>query len=246
MNCLVTKLKGVVDNPNIPILGELRIEFLAVESPTKYSQEVTLEFTENTEVHVLNGTFVDENLVDTGDTSKTVKTQNILYVSNGSTLCISNKYAIKVLNIYGDDNRNKFFNLSDLSYSTALTTLDVMNTSVVGDLSDIENLVNVRSLNISRSSITGNISSLRKFANLLYFLCYYTNISGDVESLAKGIWEACGHKSSEDRGTSPSYIWIEGCSSRTNRITYKGIVRYEDSLKLRWDSAGNAYINELD
>lgn len=246
MNCLVTKLKATVSNPDLPKLGELRIEYNPVATPSQNSQRARLAFTSKTEVHVLNGTFLDDSLSDTGLTSKDITSETDVYVSNGATLVISDKYKLRVLNISSTtSDENKYFNLADVAFCTSLTNLAFNYSLVEGDLDMVKNLTKITSLNISNSKVkVGDISSLSKMKDLQYFNFYYTNITGDCEQLIKDIWIANGRVSSADRPATQKSVYFEGTSSRTPKITFQGRTLTGSYQRFTWDAEGNVSMQE--
>jgi hypothetical protein len=109
-NCLVTKLKGVVDNPNLPKLGEMTL------TATYYSGTIDwgnccLELT-NTQDCVISisgdGYFVLDNFEDLDNPSARLTTYTLpantrkgMFFSNGNyKVKISNKYTLTHFSTY--------------------------------------------------------------------------------------------------------------------------------------------------
>ena len=55
MECLVTKLKAVVNDDSLRKIGELRVQYAAIESPTPNSQYVGIEIDKSVTLTALGG-----------------------------------------------------------------------------------------------------------------------------------------------------------------------------------------------
>lgn len=54
-NCLVTKLKGIVNNPDIPFMNEFRIEFKQLANPQTGSHQLYIDLVGTCEIKVVKG-----------------------------------------------------------------------------------------------------------------------------------------------------------------------------------------------
>lgn len=54
-NCLVTKLKGVVDNPDLYTLNEFRISFFHISNPQEGSHSLILDIGEGNVIKAIKG-----------------------------------------------------------------------------------------------------------------------------------------------------------------------------------------------
>ncbi len=99
-NCLVTKLKGTVDNNNLLKLGEIAIRFDVAETVSDDFLAIRVDTQEAGVARVINGTFMNADRSAAEGTTKNLAAQssNILRVSNtGATLIIPNKYTSMIL-----------------------------------------------------------------------------------------------------------------------------------------------------
>lgn len=193
--CLITKLNGQVDNNNLYGIGELRIKFSKVTSPTDKSQGISVNFIKDTKLEILgDGYFTDQAL--SANKGKTIivpaNIQTKVYVSNSDLyLCIMDKYALNSLSFTPllDDNtgyyaKNKELNLEELKYSTRILKLIIYGSKAYGDISSLKNLTNLRYLRIDSTDISGDISSLKNLTNLTYLEIGFTNVSGNISALS--------------------------------------------------------------
>lgn len=193
--CLITKLNGQVDNNNLYRIGELRIKFSKVTSPTDKSQGISVSFIKDTKLEILgDGYFTDQAL--SANKGKTIivpaNIQTKVYVSNSDLyLCIMDKYALNSLSFTPllDDNtgyyaKNKELNLEELKYSTRISKLIIYGSKAYGDISSLNNLTNLRYLRIDSTDISGDISSLKNPTNLTYLDIGFTNIFGNISALS--------------------------------------------------------------
>lgn len=193
--CLITKLNGQVDNNNLYRIGELRIKFSKVTSPTDKSQGISVSFIKDTKLEILgDGYFTDQAL--SANKGKTIIVPaNILtkvYVSNSDLyLCIMDKYALNSLSFTPllDDTtgyyaKNKELNLEELKYSTRILKLIIYDSKAYGDISSLKNLTNLSYVRMNSTDISGDISSLKNLTKLTYLDLGFTNISGNISTLS--------------------------------------------------------------
>lgn len=169
--CLMTKLKSVVDNPDLPLLNEGRIYFERVETPDVNSQSLGLTVSEPMIIKVLNGTFINSSLEDTGETTQSIvaNSTQMIYVSNGATLVIPNKNAIITLNSYQNyganafNTKNKYLNSEIFKYNHSLKQLSIGNNrKIIVNLNDLINCP-LTMLDIEQSiNIVGDVDVLNK------------------------------------------------------------------------------------
>lgn len=82
-NCLITKLKAVVQNDSLPVFGELVFGFSA-----KNTNSLTIRTNNTTVIKVLDGTFSDDS------TEVTISSQTTLNYVNASKFSINSKYNV--------------------------------------------------------------------------------------------------------------------------------------------------------
>lgn len=187
-NCLVTKLKGTVQNSNLLRVGELRICVHKIDNPNGETQRVNLNFTEDVKLEIIgDGYFTNATLVSNLGKSLTAKanTETLVYVSNGDfEIAILNKYALMKINTR-TNKKTAIKDIADLKYSSSLNHLAINSVENVGYFSDIKSLTTLGYLSISNANINGNLSDLESLTNLIYLIIGNTSnkITGNVRSL---------------------------------------------------------------
>lgn len=207
--CLITKLKGSVDNNSLLKLGEMRIKVSEDTSNTPSRHKIVLTFYEDAVLSIIgNGYFTNDSLSANNGKSISVKAyvQTELYVSNGNfEISIPNKYALTYFRIYAS---NISVDIEDLKYSTELTSIilsetpsygDIsalsnltkltyigafMCTKIYGDISALSNLTGLTNFGLVSTKISGDISVLSNLTGLTMFTISETNVSGDISALS--------------------------------------------------------------
>lgn len=193
-NCLVTKLNGVCNNPQLKKLGELLISVKKVDNPTRASQGFSVKLSKDTDLTIIgDGYFTDYTLLPNNGNTLHAKA-NVLtnFWVNCNSECyisIKNKYNLMELNLRDlgaaiDVNNNKSFDIGELSYSTELTKLDITKTSVYGDISAFKNCTKLVQLLVSESNVKGDIKALATCTSLTNLYLGNTNVDGDISYLA--------------------------------------------------------------
>ena len=186
-NCLVTKLKGTVQNSNLLRVGEMRIYVHRIDNPSSETQRINLNFTEDVKLEIIgNGYFTNNTLVSNLGKSLIAKAnvETLVYVSNGDfEIAILNKYALTKINI--NNKKIAIKDIADLKYSSSLNYLGINSVENVGYFSDIKSLTNLSYLAISNANINGNLRDLKPLTNLAYLIIGNTlnKITGNVSSL---------------------------------------------------------------
>lgn len=179
-DCLVIRLKGVVDNDNLMKLGEVDIQV----SDTTQTEDVyiTVAATEDVTLENYTQNFVDINKQDTGINKKT-GTSVGAYTLQGNKLAIYPKYpitSVAMTSFYVDSG----FTTKDINYMPSLTSFKA---ALYGDLDEITNVnKNMAQLVAIRGSLSGHLASLTKFTNVseLRFGSNGYNIEGNLQDLA--------------------------------------------------------------
>lgn len=187
-NCLVTKLKGTVQNSNLLRVGELRICVHKIDNPNGETQRINLNFTEDVKLEIIgDGYFTNATLVSNLGKSLTAKanTESLVYVSNGDfEIAILNKYALTKINTR-TNKKTAIKDIADLKYSSSLEHLAINSVENVSYFSDLKSLKTLTYLSISNANINGNLSDLEPLTKLLYLIIGNTSnkITGNVSSL---------------------------------------------------------------
>ena len=193
--CFITKLPSSVDNDNLPVLGQLKINWLKQDNLTNNdSRAIGLRTNDSITVKVSGAHFTDSTLTNNLGNTQTITSANgevWLYVSNDANaiLTIDNKYSLTELNFVYNNNRSiprsAYFDIEDIRYCTNLTILKLPKTQVSGDISIVSNLTNLTELDLSMTNVSGDINALSKLTNLITMQLNNTNVSGDINALSK-------------------------------------------------------------
>ena len=193
--CFITKLPSSVDNDNLPVLGQLRINWLRQSNlANNDSRAIGLATNDSIVVKVSGAHLTDNTLASNLGNTKTITAADglvWLYVSNDADaiLTIDNKYALTQINVIRQDGeeyieRSIYFDIEDIRYCTNLTYISLLNTQVSGDISAVSKLTNLTQLSLLNTQVSGNISAVSKLTNLISLNLSDTQVSGDIENLS--------------------------------------------------------------
>ena len=196
MNCLITRLKGVIDDDSFYKLGELRLSKSQADEFTQIGQSFRIAFVKNATVSIIgDGYFTDT----TGSQNKgkivncLANTPYNLFISNGDyEISFSDKYSIgnftfkqadETTGTYLYNNtKNIIGDLSSLKYSNNMSSLDLgLVFNIKGELSILGNLKSLTNLNISQTKISGNIKVLKCPLIYLNIDRCNNNVTGSIE-----------------------------------------------------------------
>lgn len=187
--CLVTKLKKVVNNDNLERIGELRIR-----NTSSSPQMITLGYggTQKT-LTVVNGYFTDatgtQNLgtisvIEAGDQ---YKTKNV-YISANAILCVPDKYELRYF-LLSDNVDEKYwdFNEESFSFCTAIKYINLSGLQKQLKISALKNMTSIISFTLKASNIYGDIANLKNFTDIsgTVIIAYNRFIQGDISTLSK-------------------------------------------------------------
>lgn len=179
-NCLVTKLKGSVDNASLLKMGQMKIHVSPLKSVVESSQrKLTLYAIEGKQISVDTtgvGYFSVYNEADLSDPSKrythyempsTIGSASFffeVFPDAEYDIIISNKYNIRWFkyDTISQLNHSVFsFNLCDIAFSTGMTEFNVNNSDVNGNIRELSKLINLEKLNlVNTSGIQGRLSDM--------------------------------------------------------------------------------------
>ena len=208
-NCLVTKLKGTVSNPNLDGMGWMRIVSDASEKDR--TKHVYISCNADVDLQLLGG----GTIKNTEDTDLGTSTQILANTSADlyfqGTLIIKNKYAVTVLTAttgYSTD-FNKYMpymeSLSefDFNVNNSLSSLSAFNNDssliyfrLVGTddyrnmPGDVENLPSsIKNLTLAGTNTTLNVENLSHIVGLenLYLYGLYVTATGDMRNLMNSL-----------------------------------------------------------
>lgn len=155
-DCLVTKLKGVVNNDNLLKVGEIRLN-VAWNDTSAANASFYIRSSENVTVKV-NGTGIGGNpgalnsntyLLNANATAR-------LYITNDVTeVFVDNKYSLVIISVA--NNLNISTTVDDIKYSNIG---DLGNIGLAGDIGDLAALASLVKLNVFGDNLYGNIERL--------------------------------------------------------------------------------------
>ena len=178
--CLVTQLKSVSDNNNLPKIGEWII-------PTK-AQTITdtvkqLQFF----IKAAAGTVVSADGVAFTPITLTSAQRGVECPNGNYRIHISDKYSIETFVVTGLDNAKAIFdiNLNELAYSTRLKTLRAYYTERV--TLDVANFVNLSALETcalyNNPGVSGDIAAFSGISTLNSLILRNTSVYGDISAI---------------------------------------------------------------
>lgn len=217
--CLVTKLNGSISNAGLLRLGEMRIKFNKVLSPSKNTQYLSINVSKPINLEIIgDGYFTDENLSANNGKTKTIGENTKVFVSNNTLeLAILDKYNLVAIFDYDASNvKNKEFDIEAVSYSKKLTELNVRSVQLTGDISALKNLTALTIISmINVPGVFGNLSNLSQYVALRDINIQKATISGDIATLPSSVRfvslaENKGTLTWSTRPTSYKIIALEG------------------------------------
>jgi hypothetical protein len=202
-NCLFTKLKGVVDNPNLPVFGCLKMELKALDNPTDAQKSLILRGPSGTKVNIKiegGGTFsLESESYESQYTEKEVAfTQwnniNLRVTNNNGFISFISKYDITGIGtVYNADPSvriaQKIFNinLNDFNYMP-LVRIITSGIELKGEFKS-QNWNDITELNLSESDISFfndvkvNIGNLKDNTLITTLNLRSLNATGSINNL---------------------------------------------------------------
>lgn len=172
INCLITKLKGTVNNSNIPKIGELIIgikvtgkdRFISLES--EIGQIVTIYG---------DSYFMNSSNQKEGSTLGIgTMSMNSYVADKNGTMSFPNKYAIK--KIQGDVFEDT--DISELAFNDSLQIL--VSDAFYGDLKHLSNKTGLVEINLSNKATSGDIAALKPCTKVSKIFLSSSAIYGDI------------------------------------------------------------------
>lgn len=163
--CLVTKLKGIVNNDSLMKMNELAVHVNRVETPEFGSQFLRITNTDTCSLRIVgDGNFTDQNLVENkGNVLQVGNTLSTVFFSNGDyDIYLNNKYSITIANFI-----NCTIDLDDFKYLSLLSQLSCNRAS--GSLKSISNISTLKTLEIyDARNVYGTFADIPKSINSLH------------------------------------------------------------------------------
>ena len=189
--CFVTKLDGSCNNTNLLRIGEMRVHFAKVDSPTASTQGKAFCFDKDAELEIIGDAyFTDKNLSANLGKKITVPANSEagFFVSNANCdVSILDKYSLTKVLEWATSvtaySKNISFTLDDLKYSTALSNISMQDAITTGDIASLKNLTSLSLLNLSGKQMSGDIDNLKNLTLLTYIKLRKAQVRGDIASL---------------------------------------------------------------
>jgi hypothetical protein len=186
MECLVTKLKAVVNDDSLPFLGGIRVKKAYVDSPSGDTQFISLASYSTIECIALKGAeFYSTNQLTSTIGNKVMADMGLLtWITNGGDFVIKNKYDLKEIGLSTLDSI-QFSDLKGLSKIKRLELTGHTTNAIKADLSvfaeslpaDMETLV------LRKCNLTGDVSSLSHIALKKLVVSAQVGVNGDISLL---------------------------------------------------------------
>ena len=170
------------------------MKILKVSNPTEHTQGFSIGVNNNVTLEIVsNGYFTDKTLTENKGKNITINAgATSVWVSgnNDVEIAILDKYSLTLLalfylgeassDVYG---KNVELDISDLKYSTALTSILLSDTQVSGDIANLKNLTALTSINLLGTQVSGDIANLKNLTALTSIVLSDTQVSGDIANL---------------------------------------------------------------
>ena len=192
--CFITKLPSSVDNNTLPVLGQLKINWLKQNTLTDNdARAIDLQTNDSITVKVYGAHFTDNTLASNIGNTKIITAADgvaSLYVSNDTdaVLTIDNKYSLSRLSFEHNDkmmlSKPVYFDIEDIRGCTNIHWLYLSGTQVSGDISELSNLTNLENLRAANTQISGDISAVSNAINLNDLRIGNTQVSGDISAVS--------------------------------------------------------------
>lgn len=185
-DCLVTKLKGSVDNANLSVLGMFRVKFTP-NGTAGASDELTLIVSEDTTIKIEGGTFND------GNTSKLIPANTVTKILTNnveSTIFIPKYNVTAISNLNGKTKPN----FSDLDYLGNGNLVGFNVEDGIGSITSFENVsINNFKIRSISSTLSGDLTGINIAGNLevhspnLQGTVVLKNTNGDINTMQSNV-----------------------------------------------------------
>lgn len=194
MDCLVTKLKGTVNDEELLKIDEFKIEKTVNSDWDNFSQTLLIK-SSNSDIHLRiigDGYFTNQAGTENNGKTYTISptgNNETFYVSNGNfIIAVDNKYNITRLNLYTGGNeyphsKNLVGGLEALRYMTSIRQLEVSGSSLYGDVEALSGLTNLVKVELGSTDVYGDISVFSGKA-LTTLLLMDSKVSGNLSSIS--------------------------------------------------------------
>ena len=195
-NCLVTKLKGVVDNDNLPLLGVFILKRKAFRDGDTSVSALRLQASKDITVSVKEGeggyfATTRDDLINLNTVTSILipaNQQTYLYFHNSNyNIYIEHKNSINDFYISGDSsNHGKFeFSINDLASFEELSTFRSVYHYASGNVSYLPDSDMREFTCVNTPQVVGDFACFGKYPNISICTIYGTGITGSIESFVQ-------------------------------------------------------------
>ena len=196
-NCLVTKLKGAVDNSNLPLYGYIKVNVMydpSVSTPQVINFLVDSQFMpDGLIVKSAGGNYIaaTAEALDTNPVNELTfgpGTQHVYFKNANYSILISNKYSY--INVIESPSSILEVDLDEFKYMTGIGSLQTNDVHAKGDLGVLKDKLSNRLavMDYGGTNLYGNVTG---FANTLEYFqiqatAENTRVTGSVDSVFTG------------------------------------------------------------
>ena len=187
MDCLVTKLKGAVNDSSLPELGCLYFTLQNANEDLVKIEAIGegVEFFTPDKKAIFYSSSSKEG---SGADKYNVAASNTIFYADASKkvrIGVRNKYALEKLDVYVSNNKTLTMEVdfNDLAYCKKLNHLALTWINLSGDISAFQNLTALTYINLYSTQVSGDISAFQNLTALTYINLGATQVSGDISAL---------------------------------------------------------------
>lgn len=249
MECLVTKLKGVIDDSSLMKLGELRIVIPYVDNSHIYYFNIYGD--KEMKVSSLNGAVLTDSTGDNPQEQKLIsKESNAIYVKNttgkDAIISIENKYLLNYIILGGykaSQYRGITFvnGLDALNFSTKINTLNLQCTALTGDITPIiKKMSELEIIRLETTSLSVDLSVFEELHEITSILLGNINYYGkiNIENIPNVI--SLGLERSDNNIFDDNSFFTLFSSRNFKQYTVSGSYSYNEKFNFSERQYGNA------
>lgn len=264
-DCLVTKLKGVIDNDSLAKLGSIKINATYKENATDNDLALLLRATEPIKVIAKGNGCVATSIAGLANEDKELTipvgaSYATVYFKNATyPIEITGKYNIVFIDQMSSSNIFTI-DLEEVKYASSLSAftsckavgdinvfennqvikdLDISDSEAIGNISALASCQNLETLRAARTAIDGDISSLSKLTSLIALEIGNSNIEGSIESFVEGQYD--NGRITANYITMPHILTQLKFGGTTYNMPYPSYVSWESRTKMTVIMGGNTY-----
>lgn len=161
-NCLITQLKGSVQNDNLPIFEKIKFEATNTRSNNSKTFQVSCPANSGEKAIMLKGTFAD------GTTEKSFPANGGLIditTANIGDIVLLPKYIVDRIIAHADTGQKFKFNIEEFAYDEKMSYFTVNNTKAYGNIAALGNCPLLETVYVSNTDVEGALEGF--FENMV-------------------------------------------------------------------------------